>query len=309
MAFWNRKKKNWEDTYDEYYAQDRRAEPGKKPGRLRFIPHLLLLTFLGAVFVGAAGLVSGPTMVEKLLTVLATPVGVVWLGLMLLAYFSVLSKQGWPAIAALVCWIVLTIGGNQLVSQGLAGLLEAPYQDVDVFRGEPFDTVVVLGGGTSCTLDGDSQLSYDGDRVAMAARLFHAGRVKRLVCTGTQSYRSSPKDLHPREEAAAILIGLGVPQTAVLQMRGENTSQEMANLKTWLTENQVTGRDGILTSAWHLPRAIRLAESEGLTVDPVPANLVTAPYAPTPHLVVPGAEHLMITSKMLKEYLARMVGR
>jgi uncharacterized SAM-binding protein YcdF (DUF218 family) len=308
MAFWNRKK-NWEDEYDEYYAQDRRAEPGKKPGRLRFLPHLLLLAFLGALFVGGIGLVSGPTMVEKLLTVLVTPVGFVWLGLMLLIYFSVMTRQGWPAVAGLVCWLILTIGGNQLVSQWLAGSLEAPYQDLDVFEVEPFDMIVVLGGGTSSTLDGQSQLSIDGDRVAIAARLFHAGQVKRFVCTGTQAFRSTPKDLDPRQEATEILVGLNVPKSAILQMRGENTSQEMANLKTWLAENKVGGRVGILTSAWHLSRAIRLAEAQGLTVHPVPSNFVTAPYTPSPHLVVPGADHLMITSKMLKEYLARLIGR
>ena len=86
MAFWNRKK-NWEDEYDEYYAQDRRAEPKKDLGRLRFIPHALLLTFVGGLFVGMVGLVSGPTMVEKLLISLATPVGLVWLSLIAMVYF------------------------------------------------------------------------------------------------------------------------------------------------------------------------------------------------------------------------------
>ncbi len=309
MAFWHRKKKNWEDEYDEYYTQDRRPEPGKKPGRLRFIPHLLLLAFLGALFVGGAGLVSGQTMVEKLLSALVTPVGFVWMGLMLLVYFCILSRQSWPAFAGFICWLILTVGGNQIVSDGLARSLEAPYLDIDVFKLEPFDTIVVLGGGTSSTTIGRSQLSYDGERVALAARLYHAGLVKQLVCTGTQTFRSTPEDLHPREEAAEILIGLSVPQSAILQMRGENTSQEMTNLKTWLDENNVSGRVGILTSAFHLPRAIRLAESHGLVVHPVPANFITIPFAPSPYLVVPGADELATTAKVMREYLARLVNR
>ena len=125
MAFWKRKK-NWEVQYDEYYAQDRRAVPAKKPGRFRFIPHLFLLAFLGALFIGGAGLVSGPTMVEKLLTALATPDGLVWLGLIVLVYFCILNRQSWPALTGFVCWLILTVGGNQLVANWIANSLEAP---------------------------------------------------------------------------------------------------------------------------------------------------------------------------------------
>jgi uncharacterized SAM-binding protein YcdF (DUF218 family) len=308
MAFWKRKK-NWEDQYDEYYAQDRRAEPAKKPGRLRFIPHLFLLAFLGALFVGGAGLVSGPTMVEKLLTALATPVGLVWLGLIVLVYFCMLNRQSWPALIGFGCWLVLTVGGNQLVANWLANSLEAPFQEIEIFDVEPFDTVVVLGGGTNSLRNGRSQLSSSGDRIATAARLFHAGQVKRLVCTGTQTFRSNPKDLHPREEAAGILIGLGVPREFVLQMKGENTSQEMANLKAWIDQHDSDGRVGILTSAWHLPRAMRLAESQGLEVHPIPSNFASGPFRPSPDLVVPSGQNLMVTGQMMKEYLARIVAR
>ena len=308
MAFWKRKK-NWEDEYDEYYAQDRRAERGKAPGKLRFLPHVLLLGFFAALSLGGAGLVSGPTMVEKLLTELATPVGVVWLGLIGLVYFCVLLRQTWPAVLGFLLWLTLTVGGNQFVAGGLAGILEAPYQDINVFELEPFETIVVLGGGTSTTRGGQSQLGSSGDRVALAARLYHAQQVKRLICTGSQTFRSTPEDLHPREETAEVLLGLGVPKESVLQIRGENTSQEMDNLKKWLDKNENKGRVGLLTSAWHLPRAIRLAQDRGLDVHPVPANFLAIPYAPTPNLIVPGSDDLSTTGRMIKEFLARLVGR
>jgi uncharacterized SAM-binding protein YcdF (DUF218 family) len=308
MPLWKRKK-NWEDEYDEYYTRDQRVEPGKQPTQLRFIPHILLLGFIGSLFVGAAGLVSGPTMVEKLLTALASPVGLVWLGLLVMIYFCAMTRLTWPAIAGFICWLMLTIGGNQFVSEGLARLLEAPYQDIDVYQIEPLDTIVVLGGGTNTALNGKSQLDINGDRIAVAARLYHAGQVKKLICTGTQKFRSTPEDLHPREEASEVLLELGVPADAVLQMQGENTSEEMANLKKWIDKTDSAGRVGILTSAWHLPRAIRLAKSHNLEVHPVPANFISGPFSASPHMVVPGAQHLMLTSKLLKEYLARLVGR
>jgi len=308
MAFWKRKK-NWEDEYDEYYAQDRRVKRARKPGRLRFVPHLLLLGFVGGLFIGGAGLVSGPTMVEKLLTSLAMPIGIVWITLMLLVYFCLLSRQAWPAIAGFFCWLILTIAGNQFVSLWLIGTLEAPYQDINIFDLESFETVVVLGGGTNSTVNGQSQLGFNGDRVAVAARLYHAGRVKQLICTGTQTFRSSPKDLHMRDEAAEILIGVGVPKEAILRMEGDNTSQEMANLKTWMEKSGTSGRVGIVTSAWHMSRVMRLAQANNLEVFPIPANFLSTPPAPSPNMVVPSSGNMMVTAKACREYLARIVGR
>jgi uncharacterized SAM-binding protein YcdF (DUF218 family) len=308
MAFWKRKK-NWEDEYDEYYAQDRRVERPRKRGRLQFFPHVLLLGFVGALFVGGVGLVSGPAMVERLLVALAMPIGIVWILLILLVYFCLLSRQAWPAIAGFCCWLILTIAGNQFVSMALIGTLEAPYQEVNIFDLDPFDTVVLLGGGTGSTVTGQAQLAENGDRVAVAARLYHAGLVRQLICTGSQKFRSSPKDLHPRDEAEEILIGVGVPKEAILRMEGENTSQEMANLKAWLDKTGNSGRVGIVSSAWHLPRVMRLAEVNELDVVPIPANFLSMPTTPSPNMVVPSAVNLMVTAKACREYLAGIVGR
>lgn len=319
MAFWNRKK-NWEDEYDQYYAQDRRAERGKEPGRLRFIPHLLLLGFCGAVFIGASGVISGPTMVEKMLTGLASPVGILWLGLITTVYFCLLLRQGWPAAIGFFCWVVLTLGGNAWVAGMLARSLEAPYQDISVLELEPMDVVVVLGGGTNTRLNGNPQAAASGDRITVAASLYHSGITNRLVCTGSQTYRSSPKDLHPREEATAILMSLGVPQKALLEMRGNNTFEEMESLKKWLADEAKKNpetesgqptqqRVGIVTSAWHMKRAMRLARDNGLEVIAVPANFFSEPFVPTPGWVIPSGRNLDITSLLVKEYLARIVGR
>lgn len=308
MAIWKRKK-NWEDEYDEYYVQDRRSEPPRKPGRLKFLPHLLLLGFLGALFVGSVGLISGPTMIEKLLTSLATPLGLVWITLILLVYFCLLLRQAWPAIVGFGCWLVITVAGNQFASTWLIGTLESPYQDMNIFESEPFDTVLVLGGGTRSTIHGQAQLGCSGDRVAVAARLYHAGIVKQLICSGTKTFRSSPQDLHMRDEAAEILAGLRVPQEAILRMEGENTAEEIANLKTWQQESGMTGRLGILTSAWHLNRAMRLARNNDLEAYPIPADFLSMPPAPSPSMVVPSSANMMVTARACREYLAGLVGR
>ena len=311
MPFWNRKK-HWEDEYDEYYAQDRERPSGRRTN-VRYLAHLLMLGLLAGLATAAVGLVAGPTMVEKTLTSLVSPLGFVWLGLLVMVYFCLLNRQGWPAMIGFFCWLMLTVGGNQLVSNALIASLEEPFQDINPYEsveGErPFALVVLLGGGTNTTIKGRSQLNRGGDRVAVAARMYHAGRVEKIVCTGSQKYPAGELDLHPREEATNVLLGLGVPNEALLAIKGNNTSEEMKNLKTWLEENQIEGDVGVVTSAWHLPRAIRLAESNGLTVKPIPANFLSEPLGPTPSLIVPDAENLLITAQAIKEHLAGLVGR
>ncbi len=306
-----KRKKNWEDEYDEYYTRDRQTAPDNRTGvsRIRILTHLLALFFVGVLFAGAVGSISGPTMMEKMLTELAMPLGIVWLLLMVMIYFCLLTRQAWPALAGLICWLVLSVAGNAFFANWLVSTLEKPFVDSNVYELEPLDTIVLLGGGTISRADGQAQLDWSGDRVSTAARLYEAGKVTQFICTGSNSFSASEKDLHPREEAAEILIGLGVPADQVRQLKGKNTFEEMQNLKTWLDENPAQGRVGILTSAWHLPRALRLATTNGMELIPVPCNFLGRPYSPSPNVVVPGSKQLTITSLAFKEYLARLVGR
>ena len=310
MAFWHRKK-NWEDDYDDYYAQDRRLGSDGKPRKngLRFFAHSLTLVFVGAIFLAAVGTVNGQTMVEKMVTELAMPIGIVWLALMVMVYFCLLTKQAWPAFVGFVCWLILTLAGNFFVSNWLVSTLEQPYQTIDVFKMEPLDTLVVLGGGTTSRLTGGSQLTSSGDRVATAARMYHAHQVKNIICTGSDSFPASPVDLNPRDEATEVLIGLGVPAENITQLKGHNTSEEMSSLKSLINSNSGLGKVGILTSAWHLSRAIRLAKANGMELVPVPSDFLTEPNRPSPNLIVPNADRIDVTAKTLKELLAGLIGR
>ena len=248
-------------------------------------------------------------MLEKMMTELAMPVGLVWLVLMVMIYFCLLLRQAWPALVGFACWLILTLTGNGFISNWLISTLEKPYQNINVYEMEALDSIVVLGGGTNSRLGGGTQLGISGDRVATAARLFHADKVKNIICTGSDSFRSSEKDLNPREEAAEILVELKVPSANVVQLPGKNTSEEMQNLKIWLEANPQHGQIGILTSAWHLTRALRLAESNGLELVPVPADFLTMPFGPSPNLVVPSSDCMDVSKRAIKEYLARVVGR
>lgn len=305
MVFW-RKNTNWEDEYDEYYTRD--IERGGGKVRFRYLPHVLLLLFVGAVFCAIVGAVAGMTMLEKLLTALAMPVGVIWLLLLVTIYFCLLNRSAWPATMCFFCWLLLTVAGNGLFAGWYAQSIERPFLQQDLSNVEPYDMIVVLGGGTTTRLSGKPQASEAGDRVVQAARLWHAGQAKQIMCTGLQAFRSTEEDLHPHEEAALLLEELGVEPGAILHLNGINTTKEMENLKKWSDLNPGT-RIGVLTSAWHLSRAMRLAKAQGVEAEPIAAGFFSQPYAPGPGVVVPTEYNLLVSALITKEYLARLVGR
>ena len=208
-------------------------------------------------------------------------------------------------------WLLLTVGGNLAVKRALIESLEQPFEAIAPLECEPFDAILVLGGSTNVTVNGFPQLSFAGDRVMLAARLFHAGKTKIVIVSGQQFARTTPKDLDPKDEAQRILVEIGIPEEKIVMLNGMNTSEEIANLKKWLGIHPEInpGRIGLVSSAWHLPRALKLAAANGLNVEPVPANFLSGPYVPEPSMIVPSGENLQWTGVMLHEYLGRWLGR
>ncbi len=304
-----RKKKNWDEEYDEYYTQHD-PEYGRRVKPKLWI-HFSFLATLGVVFLVIVGASSGRQMVEQTIKSLISPVGLVWFLLAAIVYFALVYRAGWTAIAAFFCWLILTIGGNVFVAQYLVSSLESEYFDLKPLAGEPFDAVVVLGGGTTMAPSGTSQLSSAGDRVMLAARMHQTGLAKIIVTTGKQQYRRDETNWHPHKEAAEILKDIGVPENDLRMLGGINTATEFEEIAKWL-ETAPEAKDwriGIITSAWHLPRAMALAESNNIQAEPVPAHFITEPYMPNPSIIVPSSANIGVTSRMMFEHLGRLIGR
>ena len=276
----------------------------------RAIPHLFSMAWFGFVALAVTYGLAGRTMLEKTLTALASPVGLAWLALFGIGWWLFRTNRRSEATAVFLAWLILTMGGNTWVTHHLVGHLEAPWEQIDGITGEAFDVVVVLGGGTGERGAGRAQLLSDGERVITAARMFHAKKTQRIICTGTQQWRAAENNLHFRDEATQILVGLGIPTDRIEQLEGKNTTQEMQNLQSWIQQQPNSAlRIGIVTSAYHLSRAMRLAASNGIVAEPIPANFRTPKLTVSPSWVVPSAGNLRDTAMATKEYLAGLIGR
>lgn len=247
-------------------------------------------------------------LLQKYLLALAMPVGLVWLLILGVMGEALRRRQKTVALLGLLLWLVYTLAGNGTVASFLVRSLEAPYVTTDPFQtDEAFDAVILLGGDSR---EGANRRCQGGDRLVLAAQLYHAGLAEEVICTGASLPRPGRPRKNPAETAAAVLKGLGLPPEVITQIGGRNTSEEMKLLGQRFGADP-SARVGLLTSAWHLPRACRLAARQGLHPVPIPADFLTGPAVPSLRgfSLLPSADALRVTSLAFKEYLARVVGR
>lgn len=302
------RKKNWDDQYDSDYLQRSDRDPRAKRSTVWI--HVSALIVIAGTLLAVTGMVAGQTMFEKTATSLASPTGLVWLLLLITVYFGFLFRQTTAAVLALLAWLVLTVFGSRLVSEQLIYSLEKDLLAIETESIEPLDALFVLGGGTKTNLHPRPQVASSGSRIVTAARLYHAGQAKLLICSGKQWNRTSPADLHPREEAKQLLEELNVPADRIVMIEGNNTFEEMQLIATFVQQHELTGkRIGILTSAYHIPRARRLAETNGLDPIVVPCDFRSEYYSPGPDLLIPSDRSLENSRIWIKERIARILGR
>ena len=277
----------------------------------RFATSAGWLALIGVAFLTGLFAAGGMVVLQKGLLYLAMPAGLTWLTLSFLLLQLRDQRRSPLFVTSCLAWLLLTVLGNGIFADFLMRRLEADYLTIKPKQEQPYDVIVVLGGGCSQGANGEVQVNAAGERVVQAARMYHAGRARRIVCTGKRIAEFVPDGVDPADQTAQTLMDLNVPASAIRKIGGINTSQEMKNLARHLNGNQ---RAGLITSAWHLPRAMRLAESEGLTLQPLPGGFrsrerQTMTVSGMMMSVIPTGDALVNSTWCMREILAGLVGR
>ena len=291
------------------------ATPNQETSFFRVL--LMLCAVIGAGLT-ALGVTQDGNVVEKVSTALVMPSGLLCMLLLTLSIQLWTQKKqnhtGRPgAVASTVCFALFSLAGNGFIANRLATALEADYLGIDPMKETPVDVVIVLGGGGGLGANGRLQGNGSGDRLILAAQMYHQKLAKSFICTGQRIASMSSSGVDPAETSRDILINLGVPDSAIEMAGGRNTSEEMQELSERFQNPEL--RIGLLTSAWHLPRAMRLANRNGLKPLPLPADFRTAANVEgfkTGQIVesiIPNGFALEATCLFAKEYLGMLVGR
>ena len=265
---------------------------------------------MAAAIVIATLIINGPGLAARAATALVMPVGLLWLLFFMLATWNAFSRNRSAAILFLGCWLLIGLVFNYWISRAYISLVEHRPADELPASDLPLRAVVVLGGGAAINGYGIDELGRDGERVVSAAQLWHAGQTRSIICTGGTG--------DPVHDASAVgrrlLKSVGVPENAIITIIGENTSQEMLQLEQLLASPPSNlpneGKLGLITSAFHMHRALRLAKGRSLDFVPLPCAYRSSSSPEfSPRDLVPTAGHGSIFGSALKEQLARLAGR
>lgn len=153
--------------------------------------------------------------------------------------------------------LLLVLAGVLLFGLALGALCLAEVNPPAV--SENSDAVIVLG----CQVYADGQLSPQLElRLQAALNTYHADP-RLIVVTGGQGEKEpAPEGIIMRD----WLISQGVPETDVIaECESLNTRQNLLNAKSLLPET--VRRVTVITSDYHLPRALALARDLGLEAD------------------------------------------
>ncbi len=238
------------------------------------------------------------------------PLAVLPLGLsLILLVVGLIGRWRWPVIAALLLLWMFSLG---LVSQGLWRWLEAPWQRRAATAAPSTDAIVVLSGGRH-PAPGAARVSEweDPDRFLAGLDLYRAGKAPRLLFTGGASpFR--PGQPPEGQRYLQVARQLGIPAAAMSSTPPVvNTAEEAAAIRQLLP-----GRARILlvTSAFHMRRAQRLFERQGLKVLPFPVDFQArgrwaGPLWRDPTQWLPSARALDDSSRALRELIGRLAYR
>jgi uncharacterized SAM-binding protein YcdF (DUF218 family) len=169
--------------------------------------------------------------------------------------------------------LLLAICGFSPLGNLLIYPLEQRFPSWDAGQGAP-DGIIVLGGPVDADLSvahGTPVIKSAADRIIAAAALAQRFPNARLVYTGGSANLIS-NDAKEADYAAEIFESLGIPQSRLIIERLSRNTAENAAFTMDLVKPKAGERWLLVTSAFHMPRAMGLFRKVGFAVEPYPVD-------------------------------------
>lgn len=236
----------------------------------------------------------------KYLTWCLSPLAIALLALLLAAVFAFRRRTFFAGAGFLFAFLFLLLTSLPTTMLWTGYPLESRFPPQPIADFQKADAIVVLGGGIGAY---QAPLLYpelytSADRAHQAARLYKAKLAPIVIPSGTGTKFSD----------AVVLEELGVPKKDILIENASRNTAENASETIRILQERNVKRILLVTSSWHMPRAMMLFSGGGFEVIPAAADHeVTLFKAKLPQIpcwqLLPSGEALQRNSTFLKEYL------
>lgn len=239
---------------------------------------------------------------HKLLPLIVSPLGLV----VFLILVSLTTRRRGPAVLALVVlWVCALPAAERLVWRGLES--DHPYQEIA--DAPATDAIIVLSGmleGSETDQGIVSQWGGATDRYFAGVDLFLAKKAPLMIFTqGGLPWSDLPLE---GGLLARRAIATGVPESQILLTGLVHNTEDEAREVSTLMELAGLQTATLVTSSFHMPRAVMIFEREGVDVSPYPTDF-RAKAGLDWTSWVPSADAFGATSNGLREYIGRVYYR
>jgi uncharacterized SAM-binding protein YcdF (DUF218 family) len=225
---------------------------------------------------------------------------------------GLVASARWPRAGRAVAAggaLLLWVAALPPVGTALLQTLESEHPPTPVAQTPSADAIVVLGGAVGAPQPPrlHPDLVGTSDRAWHAARLYRAGKAPVVIASGgTLPWADSVA-----AEASVmerLLQSWGVPPADVLVEGKSATTRQNAVYTARLARERGLDRLLLVTSASHMPRALRAFRAVGLDVAPAPTDY-RGVRSPGSFSLLPEAEALDASTAAIHEWVGRLYYR
>ena len=198
--------------------------------------------------------------INKILPIIVSPLGLI----IILLFFGVFRKRMLPSLIGLIILIILSL---PIVSGQLIKLLEQDYRPTTPNEIARADTVIVLSGMVTLIEKNDGihyEFSEAVDRIFAGINLLKIGKAQKIILTRGKLPWSV--GVPEGEFLAEFIQSQGInPNRILLSEIVQNTNDEAKAISRMLPKNSEVI---LVTSAFHMPRAVKVFQNQNLKVIP-----------------------------------------
>ncbi|WP_341226180.1 YdcF family protein [uncultured Arcticibacterium sp.] len=240
--------------------------------------------------------------VSKLFTFLLMPLGII----MVLTFCVIVCKNRTKAKKLGFLTLLLTyLFSVPILENALVKYWETPQKNIDNLA--TYEVGILLTGGlinSSTKYPDNLNLDTSGDRLWQTLHLFKEGKIKHIIISGGNISLINKSERTEIEYAYQFLIKNGVAKELILlDKKARNTNENAINSSTILNEKFKDASCLIITSAFHMKRAVACFKKRGVSVSSFPSNVISS-YRNTFILdFLPSTDSLLVNSRIFKEII------
>ena len=179
---------------------------------------------------------------------------------------------------------------------------------VPLTKGKVYSAVIVLGGFAGEDKNGGGVFNGSADRFMQGLRLMEQGRVSHiLISSGNGNLQQD--NFKEAAWAQGVLKEFNLPDSTVLiEQESRNTFENAVFSKDLLAKTHLPPPYLLVTSAWHMRRALYIFKKAGMDVIPCPSGHITGDSKlSASDYVMPDAGVLAEWNMYLKEWVGLLV--